>query len=521
MSKQNDFPELKIVSEEVEVEYHLELYHDGVNQDRKKYFDQKASEMQDEINAKQNEIDSFDAEIERLSNHVDGLDNMVAVGSGILAGLIDSLWVGEFSLDRGIEWGDKKTKDFVIKTSQLAGYEGNSLEGAVKYLEDKFPFASDSNTNDFGGGKQHHLRDFGHHPNRIGLTFSLLTQFTRKSFGTDTAGRFIVVDVKNQKFIGEDLPKKLLFGFVFWLFHVASDIAGSSSTISKGERGTGLPGPLVSFAKLISTLPIFNLTDKKGNKVVSVWVSKLFNGTLFSEREEDGKLIKESVKNFDLRAEIGVKYELGRQAIPVIVNESIVRAFYFIRRFISELKDKEIGKASEISKVDWSKTLPFNNRTIARMMTIATGTFTMVDMLDATIRGAIQSGGHPALFFKGFLLRLNFVGVGRFTVAISTDLYMGVKKGKAQNQRTALVSEQLHVMNAKVFYRQAGMWVVAEDTEQAINEAIVTMEATIKKYVEVWYTNRESMKNILNNLDEADKHNPSLKDYLGDIINWG
>jgi len=34
------------------------------------------------------------------------------------------------------------------------------------------------NTNDFGGGTVHRLRDFAHHPTIGGLAFSMLTQFT-------------------------------------------------------------------------------------------------------------------------------------------------------------------------------------------------------------------------------------------------------------------------------------------------------------------------------------------------------
>lgn len=517
----NELPQLKLISEDVEVNFQLDISMDGNAQNRKKYFEQKASEIQDEIDIKQSEIDSLDSEIEKLTNHADAFDNIVSVGSGIIAGIIDSLWVGEFSFDRGTEWGDEKVNKFVIQTAQKKGFEGKDLEGAIKHLETKFPLASDSNTPDFGGGRQHHLRDYAHHPNLVGLLFSMLTQFTGNSYGTGTEGSFLKVEVKNKAFIGEDLSQKLLFGTVFWFFHLVSDVSGSSGTISTGGRGTGLPGPLVSLAKHMSSLPIFNETDKNGNKVISVWVSKLFNGTLFAERDKEGKLIKESVKNFDLRSEIGVSYELGRQAIPVILNECIVRGFYFIRRLYIELKEKNIHKIVDLNKVDWDKTLPFKNRTIVRMMTIATGTFTMVDMLDASIRGAISSGANPAIFAKEFFLRLNFVGVGRFTVAISTDIYMGVKKRKARNDRIAVVSEQFHLMNAKVFYRQAGMWVTAEDTERAINEAVITMDATMKKWVGIWYDNRESMSNVRGHLQQKIEKNEGLDNDINDIINWG
>ena len=98
----------------------------------------------------------------------------------------------------------------------------------MKFLEKKFPIPSDRNTPDFGGGLQHHLRDFAHHPTIVGLIFSLLTQFTYKSYGTDIIGGFIVVDVPEagKAFIGDDIPTKIIYGTVTWFFHLVSDVAG-------------------------------------------------------------------------------------------------------------------------------------------------------------------------------------------------------------------------------------------------------------------------------------------------------
>jgi len=41
------------------------------------------------------------------------------------------------------------------------------------------------------------------------------------------------------------------------------------------------------------------------------------------QRDENGQIIKESVIKFDLRGELGVAVELGKQAIPVVANECI------------------------------------------------------------------------------------------------------------------------------------------------------------------------------------------------------
>ncbi len=146
---------------------------------------------------------------------------------------------------------------------------------------------------------------------------------------------------------------------------------------------------------------------------------------MLAKKDENGKII-EAVK-FDLRTEIGVANELKRQAVPVIINECIVRGFYFIRRLCNEIKSKDIRSFDEMSRVDWKATLPFKNRTIVRMLTISTGTFMAFDLIDAAIRSAAKSGGNAAVFAKEFILKVNFVGVGRFAIAAGTDIGMGIK----------------------------------------------------------------------------------------------
>ena len=102
--------------------------------------------------------------------------------------------------------------------------------------------------------------------------------------------------------------------------------AGSSSTAGKG---TGIPGPIVSLIKELSVIPCFK--DKTiGETEFHTWVSKLFNGTLLAKRDDNGKILK-PVK-FDLRTEIGLLHEVGRQFIPVLLNECLVRGLYFLRR---------------------------------------------------------------------------------------------------------------------------------------------------------------------------------------------
>ena len=223
----------------------------------------------------------LDAQMDLLSSHADGGDYLAAIGSGLICGILDVVWGGAFDLRRGREWSSSQTEQFVVKVSRLTGYAGEDLQGAVRFLEKQFCIPSDKNTPDFGGGLQHHLRDFAHHPTAAGLVFSLLTQFTQKAYGTDTNGAFVIVPVPKEALglIGKNIPEKLFNGVVVWFFHLVSDMAGSSSTAGK-TGGTGIPGPLLAMAKEMAVLPVFQ--DKDGKNQLSVFLSKLFNGTLLA-----------------------------------------------------------------------------------------------------------------------------------------------------------------------------------------------------------------------------------------------
>ena len=160
---------------------------------------------------------------EKTVSKADRLDYMMAICSGTISGLIDVFYVGEFSLERANEWGTEEVNKFVKKVAELQGFKGENLSDAIKYLENSFGFAADSVTSDFGGGLQHHLRDFSHHFSLSGLLCSLFTQFTGKIIGTDTRGSLLIVELKDKTFIGKNFEEKILFGTVNWFFHMVSE----------------------------------------------------------------------------------------------------------------------------------------------------------------------------------------------------------------------------------------------------------------------------------------------------------
>ena len=219
-----------------------------------------------------------------------------------------------------------------------------------------------------------------------------------------------------------------------------------------------------------------------------------------------------------MRAELAIVEYAGRQAIPVILNECIVRTFFFVRHLIDEKK-----KSGEWKNVNWNNVVPWGNRTINRMLTIATGTFTTVDVADATIRSVVKNGGNvynPKLY-ADFVLRINFVGLGRFAIAVGTDIHMGAKREKLRKERMFRQSEQLLLGTTKVFYKQADMWILAKDTSYAIDkmeeaaiESVVYMKDSL---IEI----SSCLSNMTAYRPKIEEKNPKLLNHISDILKYG
>ena len=331
---------------------------------------------------------------------------LVAAASGMMTAAMDIFWVGKISLNDAHTWGEENVNKFVIAVAKTRGYKGNDLSGAIRKLEKDFKIPSDELTGKFGGGLRHHLRDFAHHPTIVGLIFSVLTQFTGMGYGTNHEGSFVSHDV-SKEFIGKNFAEKILYGVVRWFFHLISDVAGSNQYAG---AGTGIPGPLLASLKEMSALQVFkDINVNNGSDDISIWLSKWFNGTYFKS-EENPKGIR-----FDLRTEMGLAHEVSRQVVPVIINECIVRCFFFTRRLFKEIKSKEIHSINDFQKLGPERFLPFNNRTLARMLTISSGVFMTIDAAEAAINN-LKTKNIP-----GFFLSINYFGIARFAFACKVD----------------------------------------------------------------------------------------------------
>lgn len=346
------------------------------------------------------EIAALDETIESvkvLKPQCDAIDYSLAASSGALCGIIDIFLVGKPDSTLGNitdKWFENRTCNFA-KVCGWKGNDKNPVQSAIGFLERYFnvPYdqrgCGDSGSMVFGlNPSNHHFKSLGHNPTLLGLFFSILDQFTNSShFISD--GQLIELVEADGKFElrGNNVIGKLWAGFVNWISHLVSDVSGSSGSKS---RGTGIPSPLWSWSNsIIAIKQKLGLPAGSFDKDVNDLAIQLFN------------------EGYDIRFQ-------AAQAIPVLINELVVRLCYMIRRLIQYYANTP--KENRSFKALWEKCKPFSNPTVLRMLTVAHGTFCLVDIGDATIRGFAAGGGtfNPVEFF----LRVNLIGVGRFTISL-------------------------------------------------------------------------------------------------------
>ena len=457
------------------VEYEIINMENSSDNELKKYIKNEIRDLNRRIEDNNLKIQDYNEQIKKFTNQADAIDYTVAIGSGILAGIIDSFFVGDFSLSDGKEWTNQKINKFVMYIARKKGYSGEGLEGSIRFLENKFKIPSD---NLWSGkkinisAKSHHLDDSAHHfP--FGLIFSILTQFTKKGYFQNSFGNKFKLKIENTELIGNTVYEKISIGIINWFFHLVSDMAGSSSTAG---TGMGIPGPILSLIKELSRIQVVNKIN----------LSKMAD-YLFDE-------------GFDLRAEL-------TQSIPVILNEALVRVFYFFSRLIKEYKEK-----GNFKDIEWKNIIPYKNRTLTRMLTISTGTFLAFDLLDAGIR----SGGN----LGAFILRVNFVNIGRFTLSCYSEYKMEREKRKIEKDISEIYSQQLSLSNVKLSYNIVGMWISTKEAVEMIDKLSYDIQNSISYIENLNNELKENIDKIGNSIDimKKERKNEKLLKNLKNII---
>lgn len=347
------------------------------------------------------EIQSLNETVDSINGlrpECDKLDYILAAGSGALCGVIDIFLVGEPGESPIGDVTDKWFANRTIDFAKLCGYknkENQSLSSAIAYLDRKFKIPYDQRGAGDAAGfvfdlnpSNHHFKSLAHNPSLCGLFFSILDQFSNTSHFISDGDLISLVEADGKfKLRGNNVLSKFFCAFVNWFGHLISDMSGSSS--SKG-RGMGIPSPLWTWTNdIIALKRSLNIPASNFDKAVNDLALNIYK------------------EGYDARFQTA-------QAIPVFVNELLVRVIYAVRRLVKYFA--ETDECDRSFALMWKTCEPFSNPTVKRMLTVAHGTFCLLDISDATFHGFAEGAGafNPVEFY----LRLNIVGVGRFAISL-------------------------------------------------------------------------------------------------------
>ena len=419
----------------------------------------------DELNER---LAKVNAELEQYTSSADNIDYAFSVFSGIISGAVDALFIGDTKITGDdICLSYAQVNNFIQKYARFRGLDGSQTKTAIRELEKEFKVAQD---NVWKGKdikvstKNHHLADLAHHPTPAGFIASLMVQFLRVGTFINKEGELYLIPVKSepgresilwipaiitgtlkwfafmaectefaensgegfntfkafdhmvQLFRTEPILKEVVQCADQWFGHLVSDVGGSKNTAGEGM---GIPGVIMSLFYEIGSLPFLRNTG------LTAFLDDLY--------ENHG---------VDFRYELAVYKTVGKQTIPVILNELCVRTGYFLLHLA-----KELSEGNE--KINWSNVIPFGNRTVERMITIASMTFTIADTTDAAVHAALESGGNWILFSGRFIARFNYVGAGRAAVAVVREVSDARKEMQLLHEKRLLSEEK-----AEIFFDQ-------------------------------------------------------------------
>lgn len=407
----------------------------------------------DVLNARLAEVNK---ELVHYTNKADNVHYAMAVFSGIMAGFFDSLLVGETIVTRrDIAFSHKQVNRFIQEYARARGFDHDCLKDAIADLEKEFKVAQDNIWKGEGIGvsaKNHHLADLAHHPTPIGLASSILVQFLRFGSFVNKNGEWHFKFVKtNDEDILKVLIPTLISGILNWMVFIGESSSESevSESMKKMIHFAASTPILIEVAKCVDNWFGHLVSDMGGSKntagagmgIPGIFISMLYEVASLPVLKDTGLLevVNDLYENqkIDMRHELAYLNAAGKQMIPVAFNEIYVRILYFAMHLGDLQRRQSLGE-----KVDWHEVIPFNNRTVDRMLMIASMTFNVADTADAAIHAAIESGANWVLFSGKFVTRYNYVGAGRSVLAI-------VKEVRNDQKEAQLIHEKMILSEAK------------------------------------------------------------------------
>ena len=432
-------------------------------------------------------------------------DFLLSASCGLIAGLIDAIFVGDPKNSFLGKEVDKQADNFVVKAAQFF-YDNDKravqkpkkkpteLHKCISYLEQAFPvkydarYAKDLNVSEGVLSdmtpSNHHLKSLSHSSDIIGLVFSIIDQYSTDGFASFVdKGKVIHVVPNNVSknmfpyFYGSENMSKVYCGFINWLGHLLSDVVGSSSTREPGKTGRGMGIPM----------PFFEMFQfcQFGD----------FDGDTFADT-----MVKVYEEGYDFRFGVAT-------AIPVVIEELLIRCIWTIRQKF-------------YYKKSWKESLPTSKNADFRMMLLlGSTTFSVVDGVDA-LAHSISFDKGVQLNWVGYFSRVNYVGVARLSELILKECVIRAKIAIGKNADAYVESVFGFIPEEKkekylLLAESVKSYLDYADYQKAIKESLKEYDEAKKERIRI---EKESAENIQKIIECREKMMVIMEEYFADYI---
>ena len=429
-------------------------------------------------------LEEQDRKMQKYIDTSDSLDVSVAVASGILCGLIDSLFVGEFC--KAVEGGTLKQIDIqaiVKQATKASGLTGDKANALKAKLMEKLPEQCDNFLKKYQltENAMQFIEVHQGEQSFIGLLCAALHLVKEQGLVRVSESGYDVevapLDIGKWK---ELLPLLTCGGLLYWVVNAAKEEATNNEEQSD-EQTSMIPKPVLD---IIHTLAESPLLEPIWEEVCNNFSGKIKEIANFqSDSEGDTEEVSDNGENQENAVNQGTEYlgsyqlmaailhglrtklssnksqgiaagklpeikapagsmqvslpGLARQAVPVLLNDTIVCTFYFIRHLLRELK----AHGGDFDAIDFANVVPWGNKTIVRLQSIATLTFETADMADAAIRAVVESAGCWPVAVKKFVSKLNYVGATRCALSVVAEVSILDRERQDAHERRMLLEQ--------------------------------------------------------------------------------
>lgn len=351
----------------------------------------------------------IEIEIAEGVDEIDKTDYAVAAACGVISAALDIFWLGRINIQDAAAISSEQLGKFVVKAARLVGYHGNNVNDALQKI---ISVCNPSGRNTSSG-----FTDLSRNASAAGLCFSILSQFTGKTYGTDENGHFSMRDIPENDLPAGSTPAKLLNGILIWALGAGSTLAADP----QGMISKGIPRSVSDLIKDLSESPIFSVNRSKGHAKAENTVPASDIYALAADIIGGGFGLTASGHTFDISQELKGQLDPVRFSLSILLNECMVRGFYMIRRLLMEIKNKNVRSVSDLSRIEAINFLPYSNRSITRMLTVSSATFVAVTTAKAAVVAARSSAGGWKGSVIDFVTHINYGGMISFVMACKAD----------------------------------------------------------------------------------------------------